>query len=148
MYWLDYLNTAEDASLLDWNTIGGTWGAATSKLSLWHEENKNLPEYLYEITRNISATNNKSAKLMKNYVLKYFCDIAKHIQSVFNTITANGTVHYIVGNSNFYGNIIPTEKIYADILSSTGFVNVQFKTIRKRNCNKSLYEFLISAKKL
>ena len=147
MYWLDYLKTAKEASNLDWNTIGGTWGIATSKLSSWRGENKNLPDYLYEIAENISKANNKSAGLMKNYVLKYFSDIAIHMRSVFDTISSCGTVHYIVGNSNFYGNVVPSERIYSDILSSIGFVNVNSETIRKRNCNKSLYEFWISAQK-
>lgn len=33
MYWLDFLHTPDDASDLDWDTIGGTWGTATSRLA-------------------------------------------------------------------------------------------------------------------
>lgn len=148
MYWLGYLNTPDDASNLDWNTIGGTWGSATSKLSTWKKQTNLLPDYLFNIADNISKAENRSAGLMANYVLKYFDDMAIHIQSVYNAIQPGGTVHYIVGNSNFYGNSVPSEKIYTDILSSVGFVNTKYTVVRKRNCNKALFEYWISAKKV
>lgn len=147
MYWLDYLNTPDDASNLDWNTIGGTWGSATSKLSTWEKKSDLLPDYLLDIANSISKADNKSARLMANYVLKYFDDITIHIQSVYNAIQSGGTVHYIVGNSIFYGNAVPSERLYADILTRVGFSNVKYKIVRKRNCNKALYEYWISAKK-
>lgn len=148
MYWLGYLNTPDDASNLDWNTIGGTWGSATSKLSTWKKQTNLLPDYLFNIADNISKAENRSAGLMANYVLKYFDDMAIHIQSVYNAIQPGGTVHYIVGNSNFYGNSVPSEKIYTDILSSVGFANAKYTVVRKRNCNKALFEYWISAKKV
>lgn len=113
------------------------------------EDDSNLlPDYLFNIADNISKAENRSAGLMANYVLKYFDDMAIHIQSVYNAIQPGGTVHYIVGNSNFYGNSVPSEKIYTDILSSVGFVNAKYTVVRKRNCNKALFEYWISAKKV
>lgn len=147
MYWLDYLNSSDEASDLDWNTIGGTWGSATSKLSSWGKKSSLIPDYLFEIADSISKADNKSAGLMANYVLKYFDDIAMHIQSAYNSISPGGTVHYIVGNSNFYGNTVPSERLYVDILKKVGFINAKYEIVRKRNCNKALYEFWISAKK-
>ena len=35
MYWLRYLSTGRAAGDLDWQTIGGTWGVATSRLMDW-----------------------------------------------------------------------------------------------------------------
>ena len=147
MYWLDYLKTSDDASDLDWGTIGGTWGAATSRLSTWEQQTDLLPGYLLEIAKNIAAADNKSARLMANYVLKYFDDMALHMQSAYNNIKAGGTVHYIVGNSNFYGNVVPSDRIYKDILTKVGFHDEKDEIVRKRNCNKALYEYWISAKK-
>ncbi len=145
MYWLDYLKTTTEASELDWETIGGTWGAATSRLSSWEPQTKLLPCCLFDITRKIKNVNNKSAKLMSNYVLKYFDDIAIHLQSVFETIRSGGNIHYIIGNSSFYGYIIPSDVIYKEILTRIGFQNVTSIIIRKRNCNKHLYEYCVSA---
>ena len=147
MYWLDYLCSAEDASNLDWKTIGGTWGSATSKLSTWTYKSKLLPDFLFEIANNISKAENKSAPLMANYVLKYFDDMAMHIESAHAAISNNGTVHYIVGNSNFYGYSVPSDEIYKYILTKVGFSDAKSEIVRKRNCNKSLYEYWISARK-
>jgi DNA modification methylase len=147
MYWLDYINTPDDASDLDWRTIGGTWGSATSKLSMWEKKTDLLPDYLFDIAESISAADNKSAGLMANYVLKYFDDIAMHMKAAYDTIKDGGTVHYIVGNSNFYGNTVPSDEIYKSILSTVGFTNEKSVVVRKRNCNKALYEYWISAKK-
>ena len=82
-----------------------------------------------------------------NYVLKYFEDMALHLQSIYQSIEGNGTIHYIVGNSNFYNNIVPTETILMEIMTKIGFIDVKSRIIRKRNCNKSLYEYVVSAKK-
>lgn len=147
MYWLDYIHTSDDASDLDWDTIGGTWGAATSKLATWEKKSDLLPGYLFDIAERISCADNKSAGLMANYVLKYFDDIALHMKSAFDTIKDGGTVHYIVGNSTFYGNAVPSDEIYKSILSTVGFRNEKAVIVRKRNCNKALYEYWISAKK-
>ena len=145
MYWLDYINVTTDASDLDWNTIGGTWGSATSKLRYWKMHTTLLPHFLIEIAQNISMVENKSSKLMANYVLKYFEDMTTHFQAVFETIKSGGNIYYIVGNSSFYGYVVPSELIYKEILTKIGFRDVKSTVIRKRNCNKNLYEYCISA---
>ncbi len=147
MYWLDFLHTPDEAGILDWKTIGGTWGKATSNLSAWKMKTDLLPDYLFRIAERISSAENKSAGLMSKYVLKYFDDIAMHMRSTYAAIRDGGTVHYIAGNSSFYGNVVPTEKIYKNILSSVGFQDAKSVTVRKRNCNKALYEYWISARK-
>lgn len=146
MYWLDYLETSEQASELDWRTIGGTWGKATSLLAYW-KSNYSLPKYVYDIADKISQADNKSSGLMANYVLKYFEDIKTHLTAVYSGLLPEGRVFYIIGNSNFYGITVPAECIYADIMSEIGFRNVKYEIVRKRNCNKQLYEFVISAQK-
>lgn len=54
MYWLDFLSSSEQASVMDWNTIGGTWGSATSRLSTWTCDDTQLPSYLYDIVGQIN----------------------------------------------------------------------------------------------
>ena len=106
-----------------------------------------LPCYLFDIAERIASVDNKSSALMANYVLKYFDDIAIHMKSAYATIKNGGTVHYIVGNSIFYGNNVPSDKIYKSILSNVGFRDEKAVVVRKRNCNKALYEYWISARK-
>ena len=146
MYWLDYLQTSEQAGELDWSTIGGTWGKATSKLSTWNGNN-DLPSYIYDLASKISNAENKSSELMANYVLKYFEDIQLHLSSVFSRIKSKGKVHYIIGNSNFYGVTVPSEKLYIDMMDNIGFINSECRIVRKRNSNKQLYEYVVMAQK-
>ena len=56
-------------------------------------------------------------------------------------------MHYVVGNSSFYGELVPTERIYAELLSEVGFGAVSIRTLRKRNSKHELFEFDVSAKK-
>lgn len=146
MYWLDYLETSDQASDLDWQAIGGTWGRATSLLGSWKSDHS-LPQYVYDIAEKISNADNKSAGLMANYVLKYFEDMQKHLSSVYAGLAAKGRVFYIIGNSNFYNITVPAEKIYVDMMTTIGFVDVEYHIVRKRNCNKQLYEFVVSGQK-
>ena len=78
-------------------------------------------------------------------VLKYFADIWAHLRSARETLNAGAQVHYIVGNSSFYGVLVPVERIYAELLAELGFERVTCKPIRKRNSNKQLFEFDVSA---
>ncbi len=146
MYWLDYLKNATEASDLDWRAIGGTWGKATSLLLSWNAK-YTLPPYVYEVANKVSLVENKSSTAMGNYILKYFEDINEHLSSVYSGIRDGGEVFYIIGNSSFYGTLINSEEIYADIMERIGFKNVKYKVIRKRNCNKKLFEFVVSGKK-
>lgn len=146
MYWLGYLKEAREAGEMDWEAIGGTWGIATSRLNDWRLESETyFPEYLVTILRRISESDGKSGELLANYVGKYFEDMWKHFLSVKKVMRSGGRLHYIVGNSKFYECIVPTEKIYQDMLTEAGFNSPRVKVIRKRNSKKELYEFIVTA---
>jgi hypothetical protein len=53
--------------------------------------------------------------------------------------------HYIVGNSKFYGTVLPVEEIYASLFEDAGFQAIDVQTIRKRTSKKELFEYLVSA---
>jgi hypothetical protein len=54
-------------------------------------------------------------------------------------------VHYIVGNSTFYGTLVRVEEVYAHMMKHLGFSNVEIRAIRKRNSKKELVEFDVTA---
>ena len=56
-------------------------------------------------------------------------------------------VFYIIGNLSFYGVTVPSERIYVDMMHEVGFTNAEYRIVRKRNCSKQLYEFVVSAQK-
>jgi hypothetical protein len=56
-------------------------------------------------------------------------------------IARGGRVDYVVGNSTFYGVLVPTERLYAELLAEHGFEDVRVVRLRKRNSKKELFEF-------
>ena len=145
MYWLGYLANARDAGELDWQAIGGTWGIATSRLNTWTAgADCWLPDELSEIVARIAADVHASGALLAAYVAKYCEDMSRHFDSLRTVLNRGAHVHYIVGNSTFYGVLVPTERLYAAMLREYGFVDVAVRPIRKRNSKKALVEFDVS----
>lgn len=147
MYWLGYLVNGRDAGELDWTAIGGTWGMATSRLGDWarapeHFANKMLQGAL----EGIRHDDNHSGRILSNYVAKYFDDMWSHFQNLTPVLAPNAELHYIVGNSTFYGVLLSVEKLYAAMLSRLGFVGIECRPIRKRNSKKELIEFDVVAR--
>lgn len=146
MYWLGFLETGEQAGELDWQAIGGTWGAATSKLYSWTQENKHLPMPLFDVCSKIEHADNKNGKAMSLYVLKFFDDMFTHLSNLRRKLNKGAEINYILGNSSFYGNFVDTDGIIKKVLQDLEYSDVNSEIIRKRNCNKGLYEYKISAK--
>lgn len=145
MYWLGFLESGEQAGDMDWKAIGGTWGSATSRLSTWNTDNDQLPVGLLQICKQIESSDAKHGKILSQYVLKFFDDMFLHLSNLRNRLNNNAKIHYILGNSSFYGNFVDTDSIIKEMLITLGYSNVYSEIIRKRNCNKGLFEYRISA---
>jgi hypothetical protein len=148
MYWLSYLVTPKDAGSLDWEAIGGTWGTATSNLNHW-EQSKALviDKTMTQVTRQVENDGGKNGFVLAQYIRKYFEDMAIHFEAAMTLVKPGGSLSYIVGNSTFYGHVVPAEEWYAKLMKECGFENVQVSTIRKRNSKKELFEFDVTARR-
>lgn len=148
MYWLNFLTNGRDAGEYDWKAIGGTWGIATSRLSDWEPSgNSFIPDPLKKSLFGISNPQNTNGRLLGNYVAKYFEDMWQHISDISNVLNWDAEVHYIVGNSTFYGILLPVEQIFKTMLQEAGFYDVNIIKIRKRNSKAALFEFDVIGKK-
>lgn len=146
MYWLGYLVNGRDAAELDWLAIGGTWGVATSRLTEWSSNGDRwLPDDLQPVLEGISSSDNANGALLSNYVAKYCEDMWADFDGLQHVLNPGARVHYIVGNSTFYGVLVSTEQVYAAMLRKCGFKDVDVRAIRKRNSKKELIEFDVSA---
>jgi hypothetical protein len=146
MYWLGYLVNGRDAGELDWAAIGGTWGVATSRLLSWQREEDGYSDgTLLELLDQVAHEDNKNGPLLANYIAKYFDDMWSHFRQLTPTLAPGAELHYIVGNSTFYGVLFPAEQMYASMLQRVGFVDVECRPIRKRNSKKELVEFDVVA---
>ena len=143
MYWTKFLKKKNDAGELDWRTIGGTWGIATSNLNSWHCETNFLDSRYLEKIDAIANSKNKNASVLAKYVLKYFYDMNSHIKNLTKILNNNCELHYIVGNSCFFGIDIPTHEILSDLFRKNGYNHISHAIVRKRNCNKALFEYEI-----
>ncbi len=147
MYWLGFLDNGREAGELDWSAIGGTWGIATSRLSDWKRPVETFKHPMLEAALDrIAHYDNKSGKILANYVAKYFEDIWEHFNSLILVLNRGAEIHYIVGNSVFYGVLLSVERLYTAMLERLGFDNVGCRVIRKRNSKKELFEFDVSAR--
>lgn len=145
MYWLGYLQESREAGELDWQAIGGTWGIATSRLKEWNAKKDYLNEHLSEVVSQISQSDNTHAETLSLYVHKYHEDIYQHLVSLVTTLELGARVHFIIGNSTFYGTLVKVEELYADMLRKLKFTDINIRAIRKRNSKKELVEFDVSA---
>lgn len=151
MYWMRHLRRAEDAGRLDWQAIGGTWGAATSRVRAWRPPGPEagvLPEPVAgELARTQAAIRRdggRNGPLLANYVGKYVHDMWGHFRAAYTNVRGGGRVVYVIGNSTFYGNQVPAQEWYAALLREAGFAGVEVEVIRKRNSNKALFEYAVS----
>lgn len=68
----------------------------------------------------------------------------RHISSLKRVLNGGARIHYIVGNSSFYGIVVPVEQILARMFRVHGFEFVRVSCLRKRNCKRELYEYEIT----
>src|SRR5262249_34884794 len=142
------LSTGRQAGELDWDAIGGTWGVATSRLAQWTGSGRPLPARIAAILEKIRGANARSGKLLANYVHKYFEDMLEHLESVLCLLSPGATVHYIVGNSIFYGHEVPAQALLAEQMAAVGLCEVRSVPLRKRNSKPGLFEFQVSGRRL
>jgi len=145
MYWLKFLEEAREAGEMDWKAIGGTWGIATSRLNSWETTDGKLPDILEETVTRIASTEAKNAPLLATYVLKYFHDMHMHPASLPHALEPGAKLHYIVGNSTFFGNVVDTPRILCASMEMLGYRSMASKIIRKRNSNRALFEYDVTA---
>jgi hypothetical protein len=144
MYWLRFLSSGREAGELDWNAIGGTWGVATSRLAEWVARGEFVPAGMLATLKKIRRAHEKNGILLANYVHKYFEDMFEHLSCVLPLLRSGATVHYIVGNSIFYGHMVPAQAYLAEQMSAVGLRNVHVAPLRKRNSKKGLVEFHVT----
>lgn len=145
MYWLGFLNEAREAGELDWKAVGGTWGVATSNLNAWERRNNFSSAHLEGVLHKIAHADNKNGALLSKYIAKYFEDMHDHLASLRSILNPGARLNYVVGNSTFYGTLLPVERLFVEMLDDLGFEQAHFNAIRKRNSKKELFEYDVSA---
>lgn len=145
LYFLDFFTTPKEASSLDKDTIGGTWGTATSILAkgVIQPEFDCLKDRAWSVVEDIRQDDN----LMANYVMKYFNSLAAQISKMEDLPQSNLRCAYVVGNSRIKKRYIETDVILTEIFQGLGYSINSIDRFRKRNSGKDLFESIVYATK-
>jgi len=146
LFFLDFFTNPKQAAALDKDTIGGTWGTATSILS------KGIIEPAFECLKgnawHLVEDIRQDDNLMANYVMKYFNLLAGQIKAMENIPQHNLRCAYVVGNSRIKGRYVATDLILAEIFEGSGYKINSIDRFRKRHSGKDLFESTVYAQKL
>jgi hypothetical protein len=145
LYFLDFMQTPKEATVLDLKTIGGTWGTATSCLQkgVIEPDGKAVGEIISPLVEKIRASDN----LMANYVMKYFNSLSRQILAMESVLAADARIAYVVGCSEIKGVYVETDVLLGKILEGLG-VGYKVRSIerfRKRNSGVNLHESIVYA---
>jgi hypothetical protein len=106
-----------------------------------------MPAGLPDTLKKIRAAHAKNGILLANYIHRYFEDMLRHLAAMLPLLKPGATVHYIVGNSIFYGHMVPAEEYLAQQMAAVGLSHIQCAPIRKRNSKKGLVEFHVTGRR-
>lgn len=146
LYMLDFFTTPKEASDLDKETIGGTWGTATSILTKGIVEAE-FPFYQGNIEKTVAKIRLED-NLMANYVMKYFNLLGAQIHAMESLPQRNLRCAYVVGNSRVKGIYVETDVLLGEIFNGLGYNINSIERIRKRNSGKDLHESIVYAEKI
>ncbi|QYX32805.1 DNA methyltransferase [Sphaerospermopsis torques-reginae] len=136
LHFLELLADVREATEIDLQAIGGTWGRATSILQ---KDLIIVPDEIKPYFCYYDELKNQNI-LMCNYATKYFIDIWKHMKSLKPTVSRNFQGVYVVGNSRLSDVEIFTEVILGKLFQHEGFEVDKIISFRKRGGKKRLYE--------
>lgn len=147
LYMLGFITSARQASELDKQTIGGTWGSATSELASGEisPANPAVDSVVSHVVKEIRAKDN----LMANYVMHYFNRLSQQVQELERIIMKNNRIAYVVGNSWIKGVYVETDVLLGEIVErmGLGYHVLEINRFRRRHSGVRLYESIVYASK-
>jgi hypothetical protein len=140
LFFFDFIKSANAVGQLESDAIGGTWGKATSVLARGiAPKNELIEKLLHPLLHGIRAR----GSLMASYVVKYFNNMFDHAGQLTQVCREKVRLAYVVGNSKFYENALPTDEILAAIYGHFGFELERIDRMRKRQSKAGLYEAVV-----
>lgn len=146
LYFFDFITTAKQAAQLDIETIGGTWGSATSRLM--KGEVMPVCAAVDKVVSPLVAEIRCQDNLMANYTLNYFNGLATHLRALQPLPRANLRVAYVVGNSRLKGVYVATDELLAELFKALdlGYEDIHIERFRRRHSGRDLYESVVYAR--
>ncbi len=147
LYFFDFFTKPKQAADLDIQTIGGTWGTATSILARGIVE----PAYPFvkDVISPVADRIRESDNLMANYLVKYFNGLAKQVKEMDRLLQNHSRLAYVVGCSRLKGVYVETDMLLADVFErmGLGYSVIEVQRLRKRHSGINLHESIVYAVK-
>ncbi|HJT30807.1 MAG TPA: hypothetical protein VJ783_01985 [Pirellulales bacterium] len=140
LFFFDFVTDPRSVGTLETDAIGGTWGKATSVLAEGVEP-KNT--FLAKLLAPYRAGVPVGGSLMASYVVKYFNDVYAHAEQVAAVCSPNARLAYVIGNSKFYENPLPSDELLAEVFKQFGFRLDGIERMRRRQSKSGLYEAVV-----
>lgn len=142
LFFFDFVPDAKSVGELETEAIGGTWGKATSVLSVGVDPiNKVVSDALAPFTEGVPEADNGG--LMRSYVIKYFNNLYEHAEAISQVTAKHSQLAYVIGNSKFYDHPLPSDRILSTIFENFGFETTSIDRMRKRQSKSGLYEAVV-----
>jgi hypothetical protein len=140
LFFFDFVDRARAVGELEIDAIGGTWGKATSVLARGIEPANALVKTLLDpFLRGVPP----GGQLMASYVVKYFNDIYEHAGQIDKVCKKKARLAYVIGNSKFYGQVLPSDELLAAVFQHFGFRLEHIDRMRRRQSKSGLYEAVV-----
>ncbi len=99
--------------------------------------------FLTELLSPYRSAVSPGGSLMESYVVKYFNDMYDHAEQVATVCSSNARLAYVIGNSKFYGNPLPSDEFLAEIFKQFGFRLDAIERMRRRQSKSGLHEAVV-----
>ncbi len=140
LFFLDFVASAAAVGQLEVDGIGGTWGKATSILARGvAPANERIAGLLDPYITRFG----ERGGLMAAYVTKYFNDLYQHAGEIARVCRPNCRLAYVIGNSKFFGQPLPSDELLAEIFGEFGFGLDRIDRMRRRQSKSGLYEAVV-----
>jgi hypothetical protein len=140
LFFFDFIEHAAAVGQLETDSIGGTWGKATSVLARGIKPANAL---IAELLRPFLQSVNPRSELMASYVVKYFNDIDAHAEKIAGLCSKRARLAYVIGNSKFFGQVLPSDELLAEVFRDHGFHLDRIERMRRRQSKTGLYEAVV-----
>ncbi|MBI1336199.1 MAG: hypothetical protein GC164_04465 [Phycisphaera sp.] len=142
LFFFNMIESAEAVGQLETDALGGTWGKATSVLMEGVEPANAVIRRLLKPYID-GAHREGNGNLMTAYVVKYFNDLFAHAEQIGIVCRTRAKLAYVIGNSKFFGNPLPSDEILGAIFSHFGFKLDGIHKMRRRVSKSGLYEAVV-----
>lgn len=144
LFFGEFICSASQVGDLEMNTIGGTWGRATSTLEDYEPLQEPRLRALIDPVANLIRPHGAP---MANYVQRYYDAMWEHAQNVAAITETGVQMAYVIGNSKFYGVELPADELLARVFELQGFEAVSIVQMRRRNSKRGLRECVVFMRK-